>query len=366
MSKIAFILNFASYYRQNIFLDLEKELKCDFYFGNVDDGRIKKIDYTIFNNKVDEFNTIKLVHNFTWMRGTLSLLFKPYEKYILTGEPYSVSTWCFLILNKLIGKKTYLWTHGWYGNEGRIKTVIKYFFYKLSDGLFLYGDYAKGLMLKEGFKEDELHVIYNSLDYNKQLEVRNNLKESNIYTNHFKNEYKTLLFIGRLTPVKKLHQILEVVSNLKKKNKYVNVVFLGDGLEKNRLIDLSKELGIEKNCWFYGAVYDELVISEFIFNADLCVSPGNVGLTAIHALMYGLPVVTHNNLPNQMPEFEVIKEGITGCYFEEDNLLELELKISQWLERGKDRESTRKSCYKIIDNNYNPNYQKKIFKEILV
>ena len=45
-------------------------------------------------------------------------------------------------------------------------------------------------------------------------------------------------------------------------------------------------------CHFQGAVFDESN-SELIYHSDLCVSPGNVGLTAIHSLTYGVPVATH-------------------------------------------------------------------------
>lgn len=54
--------------------------------------------------------------------------------------------------------------------------------------------------------------------------------------------------------------------------------------------------------------------AEFIYNADLCVSPGNVGLTAMHSLVFGCPVITHNCFEWQMPEFEAIQPGITGDF----------------------------------------------------
>ena len=62
----------------------------------------------------------------------------------------------------------------------------------------------------------------------------------------------------------------------------------------------------------YGETFDEAEISKLLNHADLCVSPGNVGLTAMHALAYGVPVATHNDFKNQMPEFEAITPGKTG------------------------------------------------------
>ena len=56
-----------------------------------------------------------------------------------------------------------------------------------------------------------------------------------------------------------------------------------------------------------GECYSEETNAKLIYNADLCVAPGNIGLTAIHVMMFGCPAITHNDFKWQMPEFEAIK-----------------------------------------------------------
>lgn len=364
--KIVCIFNFPSHYRKNIYLKMEKELGCDFYFGNSDGNTIKKIDFSLFERNVTQLKTVKFWKNFNWIAESIPLVFKPYQKYILVGEPYCISTWFILLLNRFLRKQTYLWTHGWYGDEGKLKIILKKIFYKLSNGLFLYGNYAKELMMNEGFSKNKLHVVFNSLDYDKQLNIRKTLKTTNIYIDLFQNNHPTLLFIGRLTNVKKLHYIIEVIHRQKQKNNQINIVFLGDGPEKENLKELAIKLNVQNNCWFYGACYDEDKIGEFIYNADICVSPGNVGLTAMHVLMYGTPVITHNNFPNQMPEFEAVIENDTGTFFIEDSVCDLEFQITNLLASNKNRESIRQNCYKVMDTYYNPNYQIDVFKKVLI
>ena len=58
--------------------------------------------------------------------------------------------------------------------------VIKKLQTKWIDGYFLYGNYAKNLMQKEGIPISKLHVVYNSLDHARQLEIRKTLKKTNI------------------------------------------------------------------------------------------------------------------------------------------------------------------------------------------
>jgi glycosyltransferase involved in cell wall biosynthesis len=363
---IVCIFNYASHYRENIYLKMQESLNCDFYFGNVEDGKIKKIDYSLFKKKVIEFKTITIFKNITWLNKSVSLVFKPYKKYIITGEYYSLSTWAILVLNKILRKKTYLWTHGWYGNEGGVKKTIKKMYFGLADGILLYGNYAEELMINEGFNKNKLHVIYNSLNYDIQLGVRKKLVETNVYSSHFNNDYPVIIFIGRLTKVKKLHSLIEAQKQLLDLNLKVNVIFVGDGDIKIDLEQLTVDKSTQNYFWFYGKAYDENEIGNLIYNADLCVSPGNVGLTAIHTLTYGTPVISHNNFPNQMPEFEVIDKDFTGDFFTEDSTEDMVFKIKNWLFNNKEkRKEVRESCFKVIDTKFNPYYQVDVFKNIM-
>ena len=129
---------------------------------------------------------------------------------------------------------------------------------------------------------------------------------------------------------------------------------------------MATELGLEKNVWFYGPCYDEKELSGLIFNADLCVSPGNVGLTAMHTMVFGTPVLTHNDFPHQMPEFEAIHEGETGAFFTLDNIQSLADGISKWfVQKSNKREEVRKACMKEIDENWTPQFQIEVLKKYL-
>ena len=124
--------------------------------------------------------------------------------------------------------------------------------------------------------------------------------------------------------------------------------------------------GLTDNIWFYGACFDENANAELVYNADLCVAPGNIGLTAMHVMMFGCPAISHNSFKWQMPEFESIKPGETGDFFEYDNVEDLTRCISEWFRSKKDcREKVREACYKEIDDYWNPHYQLNLLKRVL-
>lgn len=367
MSRTCCIFNIGAHYRAPIYRLMDKELNCDFYIGDKVSSLIKKMNYKELLGFKKELNNYFLIGNTYWQKGAIRTIFSNYKNYIITGEPNCLSTWLILLLARMTSKKTFLWTHGWYGRETRMKKFVKTIFFGLANHVLLYGEYARDLMIKEGFKPNKLHCIYNSLDYDIQLEVRKSLKETDIFSKKFGNDYPVLCYVGRIQKVKRLDMLIESMVILKNKyKKSLNLVIVGKESEDTDINELIKINKLSDNVWFYGPSYDENELGMIFYNSNLCVSPGNVGLTAIHSLTYGCPTITHNSFENQGPEFESITPGITGDFFEEKSIDDLALKINTWLELHPNNDDTiRNECYKVIDDKYNPHYQIQLLKSLL-
>lgn len=342
---------------------LDEHFDCTFVFGDTDE-KVKTFELSELKNA-----KIEHVTNFgpmLFQPGIIKYVFQKYDSYIFTLATNNLTQWLFLLLLKLSKKKVYGWTHGLYGYESSKQLLMRKIMFKLTDGLFVYGDYAIELIKQKGYLPSEkLFPIHNSLDYDSQLVIRNSIQSSSVYQEHFGNDYPTLIFIGRLTKVKSLDMIIESLSILRAEGKQFNLVFVGDGTERDSLVSLAKEAGLEENIWFYGACYDEKKNAELIFNADLCISPGNVGLTALHSLMFGTPVITHDDFVWQMPEFETIQRGVTGDYFHKGDIHDMTRTINNWFANHKNRGLVRDSCYSVIDKEWNPYYQLKLIKKVI-
>lgn len=365
MTKLCCVFNVPSLYREVIYKRIDSRYDCSWFFEDVTN------DLNTFDiSDLKEARVLKTIRvgSFYWVKGHMKLLFnQKYRTYLMIGPSRCLSIFLMLLFKCIFfpNKKTYLWTHGYYGKESYTERIWKKIMFKLATGIFVYGNYSRELMIKDGFNPQKLFTIHNSLAYDRQLEIRKSIIPSDIYKNYFENNYPVLIFIGRLMPVKKLNQLIEAVSILENKNDYYNVVFVGDGPERGILEQLVAEYKLKQRVWFYGACYDETKNAELVYNADLCVAPGNVGLTAIHSIMFGCPVLTHNDFKWQMPEFEAVTDGITGCFFERDNVLDLSNKISNWFVHNNKREIVRNACYNEIDTQWNPNYQMKVIKAVI-
>lgn len=363
--RIAMIFPYAPSYREAIYKLMDREMDIDWYFAGNCKPNMKLLDYSKLKNVDLSLEEIRF--------GLFSTL-KGFDKIDLTQYDAVITPGVFRCWNDLLlmfrnskNKKPrlYLWTHGWYGKESLLIKAIKRFIFHRVDGIFLYGDRAKRLMTGEGFDEHMLHVIHNSLDYDKQLALRTQIEDTTIYRDHFKNTHKTLIFIGRLTPIKKLELLIEALHILALQGENHNLVLVGDGEMKSKLEALVDKYNLKEQVWFYGQCYDEATNAGLIYDADLCVSPGNVGLASIHSLMFGCPVISNDNFKTQMPEFEVIKPGITGDFFKAYNTTDLADKISNWFKSHEgSRHAIREACFKIIDNEWNPQYQLKVLSKV--
>ena len=366
--KIAMLFPYAPSYREPIYQLMDKKLDIDWYFCGDAERNLKMFDYKLLNHCNLTMEEKKILGPIVYYKGITDLNLQQYDAIICAGVIRCLSEWWLLQKwgKNMKRPQVFLWTHGWYGKETKIQRILLKFFYRKVDGFFLYGDYAKKLMLKENFDSRKLHVIKNSLDYDKQLVLRRQILPSNVYKDYFKNDNPVIVFIGRLTQVKQLNMLVDAVAKLKEKGEYYNISFVGDGVERESLQQQVNMLGIAEKVWFYGACYDEKTNAELIYNADLCVAPGNIGLTAMHVLMFGCPAISHNDFKWQMPEFEAIKPGQTGDFFEKGDVDSLAYTINRWFAEKKDkREEVRKACYQEIDENWNPHYQINILKQVL-
>lgn len=359
-NNVCCLFNYAPHYRLFIYKKISDEIGADFYFGDIRNSSIKKIDYKELKNFIKEFKTLKLF-SFFWLKKSISLVLKPYKYYVLTGDPHILSNWVILVLAKIFNKKTFLWTHGWYGRETKTKKIIKKLYFGLADKILLYNERSKFLMINEGFQEKKLIPIYNSLDYDTQKKIRDNLKEKEVYFEHFKNASPVLIYIGRIQKSKKIDLLLKSLHRFKLQNNIYNLIIVGANSDEFDTVKTVKDLGLENQVWVYGPSYDDEKNAELIFNANLCVSPGNVGLTAIHSLMFGTPVLTHDNFKNQGPEWECIVEGLNGGFFKENDVDDLMNKIKYYIQYPINRDE----CYKVIEEKWNPYNQINILKKVL-
>lgn len=271
---------------------------------------------------------------------------------ILLGNPFILSSWLASIIFKLRGIPVLFWTHGWTKRERGVKATIRKIFYRLADSLLLYGDRAKAIGEDLKFPTEKMYVVYNSLDYATQSRVRDRIERVQSQKPYF-------LTVTRLVKNVDIALILQALSKMPYET---TLKIVGDGPERKKLEQLSRDLGVDAQ--FLGPVYDELILGDLFVNATAVVSPGKVGLLAMHALAYGSYVITHNDFDKQMPEFEAIREGLTGHFFNYGSVDDLRQAMSARLNAGVNY-NQYSTAIKTIESRYTPSKQVEFIEEAL-
>lgn len=293
-----------------------------------------------------------------------------YDVYLFLGEMLNISTWIASFICKFRKQPVFFWGHGYYGDEKFLRKYLRLLFYKIPDYHLVYGNRARNLLIDLGFNSKRIITVYNSLDYaflKRQYEAKDQGELDIIRGKLFpkREKYPIVIFIGRLTKEKKLTLLLKAIKIHKEKGNEINCLIIGGGRERDALAKTVMELDIKESVCFYGPCYDDVLNSKFIMLSECCVSPGNVGLTAIHNLSLGTPVITHGNLNNQNPEVESIIPNRTGLLFKENDVTSLSDCIETIVE-NKLKPSMEPDCIKVINDYWNPKNQFKIIESAIL
>lgn len=312
-------------------------------------------------DKVDSFISVVNIRLFGFLiqpRVIWECMFGTYEAYVFLANPNHISTWIGGLACRVRGRRVIFWGHGIKSATWSMKNMVRVLFFRIAHGFYTYGWRAKVNAETLGFASQTLYVGFNSLDYKRQIKLRNALTSARHEANVPPG--LRLCCISRLTADCRYDILFRAMAALKAdiSSKDVQVTLIGDGAERDRLAALSKSLDITVE--FVGAMYDEEKIGRLLYDADVVVSPGKVGLTAMHSMMYGTPVISHDDFVSQMPEVEAIVAGYTGLLFKKDNVVDLTEKLRYFKTYFPNRGLTRQRCFKMMDELYNPAKQAEI------
>ncbi|MEX1013721.1 MAG: glycosyltransferase, partial [Candidatus Paceibacterota bacterium] len=209
---------------------------------------------------------------------------------------------------------------------------------------------------------NSVNVVYNSLDYKRMNSVMD--EHEKISCQSIKKPY--IIFSGRIIKERKLEILFEALYILQSNGVELKAVIIGDGPYLPFIKNLATKYSLVDSVDFVGSCYDENIIYSYYKSAVACVFPGPVGLTAIHSLTYGIPIITNDNMMKHKPEVEAVKEGTTGFYFKDNNVHSLVDVLKHVLSiNDNDLRIIANNAKGIIKNKYNPIYQSGVFNRSL-
>lgn len=131
-------------------------------------------------------------------------------------------------------------------------------------------------------------------------------------------EGTTFLFVGKITPRKGLHILLEACVLLRQKGfDDYTVLIIGDGEQRAELEDFCREHSLgDRVCWLGKINYDRL--GKYFEAADVFVSPtleDTWGMVILEAMLWGKPILCSTAAGAS----ELVSDGDNGYCFAPDN-----------------------------------------------
>lgn len=326
MKRVLFIEPIVAHYRRDTYRLIFSDSRFEFALLAGDsylDIKPEKVEKTI----ISTYRKFTLLgEEFYYLRNSLHHVrhFNP-DIVVCSGVDFHhLHTILILLWVKFHPKKKFIWwSHAGLGHQGWWGQMLRKWFYSLSDHILAYSSKGKENLRCIEIPESKVTVVRNSLnqeDYG--FDVVRNLTD---------NESVQLLFSGRISRQRGLDVLIRAVSILSKNGYSLTCKLVGSG-DDYEYRELARSLGIGSLVDFVGPLYGKA--NEEIFSSSgIFVFPAGIGLSVVHALSYGLPVITTNNLISHSPELELIRQGVNGDFFEDGNPYDLAAVVEKWIHK---------------------------------
>jgi len=208
-------------------------------------------------------------------------------------NPRGINIWIFLLIRRLIGRRTLVWGHLYPRNgAGSWTALVRKFMRRISSGTIVYTPSEKKSALLE-LSKSEVWVAPNSLYTREAL--------SGPLINGTRNQ---VLYVGRFTDAKKVTNLLQAfaISGLVKAGVDLNIV--GSGPLEQALKSRAIELGLASNVHFPGWIDEFDHLKTIYSRAFVSTSPGFAGLGLTQSLGFGVPQIISKN-ERHSPEIEL-------------------------------------------------------------
>jgi hypothetical protein len=303
--KLMLIQPLLAEYRIHFFNKLSKKFNtsvfCEQFRKQSGHANYSKINFKVSHTKILKVGEIY------YQKGLIKGLFRISPDLIfITAHPKNIALWLILIIAKL--KKIPVFLHG----QG--------FYDKPNASIIIKKIYALMIFLSEKYvcynELSKQSLSYLSNSTSKKLEVAENTIHNNfvIKPSAKTNTQLGILYLGRVRDECNLELLADAVLSLNENNKTDFVLHvIGEGNLYSKFVQSYEKHSCIK---FYGAIYDQKVISDIAQNCFIGCYPGKAGLSVVHYMSLSLPAIVHvDNSIHMGPEPSYIVDGYNGFRF---------------------------------------------------
>lgn len=235
---------------------------------------------------------------------------------------FSIKLVCILKRKKMIATWNEVWGKKYWGKylgyRGTLGFILERLSVKVSDKIISVSSHTTRRLKRDLNSKKEIYTISNGVDLSEINKAAPSDKGSDV------------IFAGRLLGHKNVDVLIKTIHLVKADFSNIKCLIIGDGPEKNRLEDLTRELKLEKNIKFLGFLENHNEVYSLMKSSKVFVLPSTregFGIVIIEANACGIPVITTNHKTNAAKD--LIIDGKNGylCALEEKLFADYILRI---------------------------------------
>jgi glycosyltransferase involved in cell wall biosynthesis len=231
-------------------------------------------------------------------------------------------------LMRLRGGRLLLWGHGFSTRDSRQRRQTRNLLARAADGVIVYNEWARQLLLTDGLPPERVWVAPNALDPTDIAAARSGWLATPGRLSAFQaregiDPARLLLFVARIEGYRRLDLALEALARLRPRLPEITLAVVGEGPERAALVARAERLGIQARIRWLGAIFDEEQLAPWMLCARAMLHPEAIGLSMIHAHAYGLPVLTARDPLCHGPEYGALLDGWNGLGYRRGDVEDL-------------------------------------------
>ncbi|MBI4149878.1 glycosyltransferase family 4 protein [Candidatus Woesearchaeota archaeon] len=216
-----------------------------------------------------------------------------------------------------------VWVGAWIKNKGLVTGSLGTIWERLVltkpwDRIIAVSEFTKQKLLAHGIPAKRIAVIPNGIDA--LLYQGSARKEKN----------PTICCVSRLTPQKRVEDLLRAFTLVKKELPHAQCIIIGTGDEEVSLKQLAKTLGVSSSVQFLGFVREHKRVMQYLKRSHVFCLPSvmeGFGITILEAMACGVPYVCTDIKPLQ----EITHQGKGGFLCRQKDPHDLAAKLLQLL-----------------------------------
>lgn len=309
-------------YRKSFFLDLSKQF-----------GKTVVISSEQKHSGFETVNIANVMHKHSNTIGNKKILYyqtgiiyfllsNKLDSIFIAADFRALHYWLVLLVAKALDIPLFSHGQGLYNkpNPSLFQRAMFKIAISLSSQYICYNEFSRQSLLNIGIDENKLFVMDNTIVNKTPVTPENKTQIT-----------QRLFYLGRLREGCNLQLLFSALSQLKHYGYSIGLDILGDGTQRTELEKTANSLSLDIK--FYGAVYDDQVISDISLNASMGIYPGDAGLSIVHYMSLSLIPIVHEDVTKHMgPEPSYVINGENGITFKRNNADSLALSIKYILD----------------------------------